>query len=319
MEKLTPNRILYLDYARTIALFLVVFAHLYSVDSNVKLYIYAFHMPFFFLVSGMLHKEAESLSLIKKMGKRMLIPFCFFLICGYLYFVISSRSLAKGILLESIKGVLFGKSIIANDILWFLLVMFNVRIIGNSIISKPLVLFPIFIIVFIVTSEFHINYFYIGTTFMALPFYIFGNYSKGNIFNYVQWKFSPIMAILLFMLSVIITNLNGKVSMMGFVYGHATCQILSIAYFYINGILGSLALICLGRLIIKEQPLLSIPAKCAISIVGLQFIPLTIWHKLVGWNQNYILCGTFSILIMVGCICFHLFVEKKANWILGGK
>ena len=257
----------------------------------------------------------------------MLIPFCFFLICGYLFFVVSSRSLAKGILIESIKGILFGNSIKANDILWFLLVMFNVRIIGNSIISKPLVFFPIFIIAFIVTFEFHINYFYIGTTFMALPFYLLGNYTKGRVFNYVHWKLSPIMAFLLFMLSVIITNLNGRVSMAGFVYGQATSPILSIAYFYINGILGSLALISLGRLITnlgrlitnKEQPLFIIPAKCAISIVGLQFIPLTIWHKLVGLNQNYIQCGTFSILIMVGCICFHLFVEKKANWILGGK
>ena len=188
------KRILFLDYARTIALFLVVFTHLYSVDSKERLYIYAFHMPFFFLVSGMLHKETEFRNLIKKMSKRMLVPFCFFLICGYLYFVISSYSLSEDILLQSIKGIIFGKPIKANDILWFLLVMFNVRILGNSIIKRPLLSLPIFFIAFIITFLFHLNHFYIGTTLMALPFYLIGNYAKGYLFKFAKWRFSPIMA-----------------------------------------------------------------------------------------------------------------------------
>ena len=74
----------------------------------------------------------------------------------------------------------------------------------------------------------------------------------------------------------------------------------------------------MGR-ICGEKSWLSIPAKCAISIVGLQFIPLTIWHKTFGLNQPFFLCGIYSILIMMGCICFHKFIEKKANWVIGGK
>ena len=304
------KRILFLDYARTIALFLVVFTHLYSVDSKERLYIYAFHMPFFFLVSGMLHKETEFRNLIKKMSKRMLVPFCFFLICGYLYFVISSYSLSEDILLQSIKGIIFGKPIKANDILWFLLVMFNVRILGNSIIKRPLLSLPIFFIAFIITFLFHLNHFYIGTTLMALPFYLIGNYAKGYLFKFAKWRFSPIMAFLLLLLSIIISIINGRVSMSGFVYGHASTPFLSIALFYINGFVGSLFLMSMGR-ICSEQTWMSLPAKCAISIVGLQFIPLTIWHKLIGLNQNYILCIAYTILIMVGCVCFHLFIEKK--------
>lgn len=316
------NRILFIDYARSIALFLVVFSHLYSVDSNVRLYIYAFHMPFFFLMSGMFHKEADFLSLIKKMSKRMLIPFCFFILCGYLYFVVSSHSLAKGVLLESVKGVVFGKSIKANDILWFLLVMFNVRIIGNSIIKYPMAFLPVLFFAFIITFMYNINFFYLGTTLMALPFYLFGDSTKEIIFKFIQWKYSPIIAILLFALSVIISNLNGRVSMAGFVYGHANTPFLCIVFFYANGILGSLALLSLGSVLERNNvafTLSSLTAKCAISIVGLQFIPLTIWHKLMGLNQNYILCAAYSIFIMVGSICFHLLIEKKANWILGGK
>ena len=61
MDSRIQNRILYLDYARSIVLFLVVFAHLYTHDSSVKLYVYAFHMPFFFLVSGIVRKDEEYL------------------------------------------------------------------------------------------------------------------------------------------------------------------------------------------------------------------------------------------------------------------
>ena len=87
------HRLVFIDMARCMALFLTVFAHLYSVNSDVRLYIYAFHMPLFFLLSGYLHKNTSPGLLIGKSAKRLLIPFAFFLFLGYLYFVISSGSL----------------------------------------------------------------------------------------------------------------------------------------------------------------------------------------------------------------------------------
>ena len=46
------------DYARVFVAFLVILGHcLPDDDMRLRPYIYAFHMPFFFLVSGMLHRE----------------------------------------------------------------------------------------------------------------------------------------------------------------------------------------------------------------------------------------------------------------------
>lgn len=146
MKELTSNRIIYLDYARSIALFLVVFAHLYSVDSDVKLYIYAFHMPFFFLVSGMLYREADYGALLKKMIYRVLIPFCFFIIIGYLYCAMSSKSLALGVIYGSVAGIVMGKDITANDILWFFISLFWVRIMGNWFIRNPKIALPVLVV-----------------------------------------------------------------------------------------------------------------------------------------------------------------------------
>ena len=132
-----PSRVFYIDASRCIALFLTVYAHLYAVNSNVRLYIYAFHMPLFFLISGYLHNNTKLEDLFQKLLKKLLVPFLFFLAIGYLYFVISSRSLRVDVIYDSLKGIILGKSIIANDILWFLLAFFWVLTIGNLMILYP--------------------------------------------------------------------------------------------------------------------------------------------------------------------------------------
>lgn len=71
-----------LDSARVLGAFLVVFAHLFATYSDERLFIYAFHMPFFFLVSGMLHKYNDKIQIVKYF-KKILIP-------AALYFTIFS-------------------------------------------------------------------------------------------------------------------------------------------------------------------------------------------------------------------------------------
>ena len=53
MENLTKKRLNYLDYAKGIGILLVVLGHIYN--NSVKLWIYSFHMPLFFIISGYLY------------------------------------------------------------------------------------------------------------------------------------------------------------------------------------------------------------------------------------------------------------------------
>jgi fucose 4-O-acetylase-like acetyltransferase len=313
------NRIIFLDYARAFALFIVVFAHLYSVDSDVKLYAYAFHMPLFFLISGYLHKDAETIPLIKKMAKRMLIPFCFFLFIGYLFCVISSKSLAIGTAHASVKGIVLGQDIAANDILWFLLALFSVRIIGNAFIRKPLKYGIPSCIIFFVMLFFHINFLYLGTSMMALPFYLLGYYGKDKIDVLVHNKYSIIISIICLACTIILSNFNGKVSMMGMSFGNTSFEWLNILLFYLNGIIGTLMVLCFSGMFKKEARIVSLVSKCSISIVGIQFIPIMIWISKLGFNQSYGISILYSFAIIICSVVFHLIIEKKANWLLGGK
>ncbi|MCQ2199390.1 MAG: acyltransferase family protein [Paludibacteraceae bacterium] len=73
--RVKQDRYICLDYARIFVAFLVIYGHLYSPDPNniVRVFIYQFHMPFFFLVSGMLHKYNGTIQ-IKKYFKTIIVP-----------------------------------------------------------------------------------------------------------------------------------------------------------------------------------------------------------------------------------------------------
>jgi fucose 4-O-acetylase-like acetyltransferase len=277
-------------------------------------------MPFFFLVSGYLHKKEESLiPLIKKLSKRLLVPFGVFLFIGYLYFVVVSQSLAIGVAKGSVKGIIFGSDIVANDILWFLLALFHVRIMDSSFIRKPFPAILVYCILSVVFNSFHINILYIGTSLMALPFYLWGYYGKTLTNRIVESKWSVLFSVVFLFLTVLMSRYNGKVSMMGMSYGKLNMDILRIVFFYVNGIVGSYMLLCLVGGVKKENRRLLLPSKCAISIVGLQAIPIMIWYSTIGFNQKFFLSFAYAALIMLICILFHLFVEKRANWIIGGR
>lgn len=89
--KAVSKRIPMLDYARLLTAFLVIYGHLFPYEPNnyVRAFIYQFHMPLFFVISGMLHKYNGSVQLYKYV-RTILVPvvsfaFLFFIVTGLLY------------------------------------------------------------------------------------------------------------------------------------------------------------------------------------------------------------------------------------------
>lgn len=79
------KRYAYLDYARVIVAFFVIFGHLIpDSDMCIRPYIYAFHMPFFFIVSGILHKNMGYIPMEKYL-RTLILPFLLF---NLLFFIL---------------------------------------------------------------------------------------------------------------------------------------------------------------------------------------------------------------------------------------
>ena len=79
------ERILLLDYARIGAALLVVFGHLYdpSPDEVLRTFIYQFHMPLFFFISGMLHRPKSLSSLARRLLWPVVVFYGFYHLLSY--------------------------------------------------------------------------------------------------------------------------------------------------------------------------------------------------------------------------------------------
>ena len=83
---MTPKRDTVLDITKAIGIILMVMGHLHFSEDVFDKYIYAFHMPLFFIVSGILFNQDKTLkNTIISRAKALLVPYVVF---GGVYSVI---------------------------------------------------------------------------------------------------------------------------------------------------------------------------------------------------------------------------------------
>ncbi|MDL2243589.1 acyltransferase family protein [Bacteroidales bacterium OttesenSCG-928-J19] len=121
------NRIEHLDILKGIGIILVVWGH---IQSDLTQYIFIFHMPLFFFISGLLYKPTDNFfPLLKKRINTLLIPFFFFYLLAFFYllllsFINPNTNFNSIILLDFIKG----KEYFHNIPIWFLWSLFCVNL-----------------------------------------------------------------------------------------------------------------------------------------------------------------------------------------------
>ena len=82
-----------LDVAKGIGIFLVIFGHTCKQGYIVN-YIYAFHVPLFFFLSGLLfrpEKYSGYADIITKKAKGLLVPFAVLYVLSYGYWLLAER------------------------------------------------------------------------------------------------------------------------------------------------------------------------------------------------------------------------------------
>jgi fucose 4-O-acetylase-like acetyltransferase len=136
-------RLSYIDIGKGIGIIFVVLGHLFR-DNPLKIWIYSFHMPLFFFISGYLNARARENSLrelLQKRLKSLMLPYFGFGAITYLYWLlIEHRFLtdpSPAGLFRPIIGILVGTCedgwLRFNPVLWFLPCLFVVEISFASI------------------------------------------------------------------------------------------------------------------------------------------------------------------------------------------
>lgn len=317
-------RLPYLDYARVFVAYLVIFGHLLPMDDlSVRPYIYAFHMPFFFLVSGLLHKYRDKIQ-IKKYVYSLLVPF----VCWNVLFVILKPVMAwydiwngdvsqytsfidyfVDYCTKGVNVILSGKNGIDGPT-WFLFALFWCKL-GTDFIIKNRYFIVIYLILYFVSLFVH-NFVFIRQACMALPFYYIGFYIKNNGYDQIIQKTGVNkkiwISVCLLICSLILTKFNGRVSMVGGRYGDFP-KYISFWIFYLNGFIGSFSVLFISSLF-KENRWITLSAISLITILCAQNIFIYTFKHMYGWwhyiyNELWI-----ALVILILCVIIHYFLDK---------
>ena len=132
----TKNRIKYLDLARGIGILLVILGHISMISNDLRIYIVSFHIPLFFVVSGLLtgiseHRNGEKnlKAVIGDKARTILLPYFIFSVLDILiyiaYYLLTGRDGGfPTVLSDVVQTVTF----YGFSVLWFLPALFGAEV-----------------------------------------------------------------------------------------------------------------------------------------------------------------------------------------------
>ena len=244
------NRLKYIDWIKGFAMILVVFGHVYTVyDSRFRQWIYSFHVPIFFFISGYLlynsyiKKNEMNYDVIKSI-KTIFIPYITFSIFNIIAQALYSHIRNKDVL-DSIKyqaeRLINLRGVTAT---WFLITLFIVvvlfKFLYKTFKNKKLFIISIIILLLIPFIYQNVNSEYIKAlykSFIALFFFTVGFFS----YKYTSEKDIPWLATILMFVGSIICS---------YYLGYSNLASLNIAkpiLFLTSGVVGSVSFLFLFK------------------------------------------------------------------------
>lgn len=254
----TNNRIIWIDICKGLAIVLVILGHTYR-SNAIQNWLYSFHMPLFFILSGWLRGNkgaADNVSFVKKQALGLVWPFILFEALTYVYWLIIESHFR-----EFDMGPL-----------WFLVVLFLVEIICNwLIINKSKMCVSILALVFLFVFSLGCMYIarnsilaWIPRTAGGMTFYLVGllvsKYKK--IFD-IQHDISKRNVVICFTaglaLTIPLSMYNGRVDMYNLISGN-------IIIYFIAALVGT-AMLCSLSMIINKNNMLEFFGRYSILIL----------------------------------------------------
>lgn len=185
------KRVLFVDYFKALLMILVIMGHINFANSGIKAWIYSFHMPAFFFISGMMLNYSTSYSLplgerIRKYADRLVVPF---FLWALVYAKFSYPNLLR-ILYGSYRSIAQAGALTS---LWFLPVMFFAVLMMNQLetgFNKRIVRIEIMSLIISFAIGFLLPYSRIGypwsinVAFIALGFMLSGRLLRTMCFEF---------------------------------------------------------------------------------------------------------------------------------------
>ncbi len=249
------NRVGYFDIAKGIGIILVIIGHIEYMPLALREYIVTFHMPAFFVISGMLmnltnEKDRSAKVLIKHKLQRIMIPYFVFSVIYPVFELIKYGITGEGYSTKLfIQELLVGLSMTGVSVLWFLPALFFSELIVLYFIKNRKR--PVFIVIGIAVLT--------GAWFLAFPIPSMALFLWRTIYCTVLVLFGymlypavnraagiPVLSILLSVAMFVILAFTGPANDIVDLHYIVTGNIF---LYYTNALMGSIALILLSAVI----------------------------------------------------------------------
>lgn len=289
----------WIDWAKVIAIYLVVFGHVWQ---PFPVYVFAFHMPFFFMISGFLQKRRPFKEELSKSAKSLLAPYAIYNVYLLIYCYFMGEYDAD-YPLNMLLGNQWYLSMACRP-LWFLLALFEIRMM-HSLLSERAALVVAMICVIVATalngSEVmrpEINYMQVWCAVLCMPFFELGALMRRRGWYECLNKVTPWLryGILLTTLSLgmYLISLNGGI--IPFRLQMGTYGIL----FYVNASLVSLPLFMLIYYLLNRS-------NNYIRLISNGTLLIFAVHQSILWPMNVMLNAHQELIPLVSLLAVVVF------------
>jgi fucose 4-O-acetylase-like acetyltransferase len=288
------KRLDYIDYTKGFGILLVILGHIYDTSNPIKIWLYSFHMPLFFIISGFFAKNIKFKVLFKKKFKSLIIPYISFGIITMGLMIVTNSGL-NGEFKEYVYFFITG---VGRDALWFLPCLFLIEVIFNIIIkikNNKYKIFIVFILFLIGLCGAHFIKNMILTTlyraFVGLGFYSIGNYMYTKL---KTTNISTIILVLLLIGSSILAIYNGCVDLWGLNFGNKFIYVFC-------SIVNSFCIIIIFKKIFdnKEIESLRFFGRNTLIIMSTQQLIINYINKFTGVDYYNTLYGIVTFLVVI--------------------
>lgn len=343
------KRILWIDYTKAFLIYLVVLGHA-SLQSSVLLnFIYSFHVPAFFVISGYLDKrkkDEEFLSTLKSSFKRIMVPYLFFNTIGLLTCWISPYmhpELYYNVdiihsFLNAIIGIILMDDYVTSYSflpvvpLWFLVSLFTCKMlfavsakIGKCEDTKCKVfLWVVLTAVLVFFYNLDVHLFSLDSTVLAFVFYLGGYWLKSLNFNFEKikkdWALFLLISFICVCVLFFLSDVNGFVSIDGGNTGN------NFGLFLVNACLGLFVIVLLSILVelkFGQVKFLQTIGQNTLTILGLHYTFLyflKLFLKLGGISihpMSLFASLSISVLAVAFCIPISQYLRNRIPWSVG--
>ncbi len=306
-KKEKSNRLKHLDIARGICIFFVVLGHaiIPGIRNNNKIleyiykYIYSFHMPVFFIISGIIfennvYKYKDKLLFLKKKAKLLLVPYFTFSVITYIGVEICLK-------LNGIKEILLGMGYKSSNFLnmiisiffynnhidkhlWFvylLFLIFSINIITSKNKKKSLI-----ISIVIVLTTYFLNLTKYWDILKYSTFFVF--FSLGRFwdkYKFIELRFKHIIV------AFIVFNLFTFINIMCNIGG-----LVEKVFVILIGCLGTIIILEISKYILKKE-------------YGICNILSTLYkysYDIYLIHQPFIVSGVMGVLVKINVFSIYL-------------